>query len=132
MNERKTVKDYLEQGEFRNEDGSPIWFISPKYGGAIYDIEASANVKAGTEKFVLIDFKSLHPYLGGIRGGSDISLHLNDFEATEEDHKRQAEQLRKAWEEMPFEKQKQHVQFAYDMGAEVPAQDITRYKIKTS
>lgn len=121
--ERKTLKDYLGKG-FKDKDGNPIWFASEKFNG-IYSVESLGNNQ------LFMRFRSYHPYLGGISGGSDLSLHLEDIEATPEDHKRKEEKTKEYWKNLPFDKQKEHIQFAYDMGADIPKEDIKKYKIKT-
>jgi hypothetical protein len=119
----KKLRDYILEGTIRDERGNPRWFVSKRFEEiyCIYEIS----------KKPIMHFRSYHPFCSGFPGASDLSLLLDDFEATEEDHKKMAEKERKYWESLSFEEQRQHIQFDYDMGANIPQEVIEKYKIET-
>jgi hypothetical protein len=138
---RKTLRNYLENPEFQNErltydseSKNPIWFVSSRYNAIISIQDETSSLRgklAGTnDQTISIGFRSYHPYADGFAGGSNLRLHLDDAEATEEDHKKQKERVEKYWSNLPFEKQRELVQFEFDMGGDVPEEDRKKYNIK--
>lgn len=126
---RKTLRDYIENRELTNfpeHSGKRIWFVSKRYNG-IYCIRELGLA----DKSLLIGFKAYHKYVGGMVGCSSLDLHLDDVEATQKDHKRYKKEANEYWSNLSFEKQYELVQFAYDMGEDVPQEDIDKYKIGT-
>jgi hypothetical protein len=61
-----------------------------------------------------------------------LSELLGDVEATEEDNQRLKQIEAQTWKEMSWEKRREQVQFAYDMGADVPQEDVGAYNIITA
>jgi hypothetical protein len=128
---RKTVEDCLKEGSFRDETGKRREFLSSRFKGAIYDISNDAR-EVNPSSTVLIGFRCYNPYLAMPGGGITLSELLGDVEATEEDNQRLKQIEAQTWKEMSWEKRREQVQFAYDMGADVPQEDVGAYNIITA
>ena len=140
----KTLREHIENLSFKEEDffrdlnGESIWFISPHFSGAIYSISAyvrDLRKKLGgskTDPSITIGLRSYHKYIGGSVGTSRLEIHLDDCEATINDHEEQRKKAEELWDSLSLGKKRELVQFAYDNGEEVSKEDLDGYKINVA